>query len=744
MGWRILAKTEPEKTLYEHILDVLKVLSQMMKIYSSVPRLCGEPNFWDYVFYALFFHDFGKSAIGFQESLRTGKKWGYRHEIISAGFVSCLEYEDEIKKLIALGIVTHHKEIDELREGYSTIRPDSPGYERYINALSEVKENFDELVEMMSLIPDLSHRFIGKRLTNFRLPHSIDDLTDVFKFAIKPYGDIVDSGIDRLTWVKHIFMRGFVLGCDYLASSNNFEIPVMREEISKVIKFEKLNDIQLKLRNSKDLKGKDVILVAPTGYGKTEASLFWVENNHDFESGGRVFYVLPYTASINDIFKRFVNYFGEDLVGIKHHRAGYFLYKFFRDREYTPDEAKKIASSFIDLSKKIYKQFKLITYLQLLKEIFGVAGFEMRISEMAGGLIILDEVHSYSAKIISLLIEGLKILKNEFGVRVLIMTATLPRFLREIFETELGINTLITVDEDKLKKISRHKVNIVEDNILNGIDLIKSFLDRGFRVLVVCNTVKRAQDIYVSLREFARGESRLIHSRFALVDRERIESSLRDERVQLLVGTQAIEVSLDIDFDVLFSDVAPVDRLIQRMGRINRRGRMEYADVFIFSEYLEDDLKIYEYELLEKTIASLRKVGRVNEFDVLSLIEDVYGEGFTQKQRKIFDETRESFLRLKRRIVPMFENAFSEKDFGKLVGFIEVIPSCYEDEYLRAYNDGNYFELVKFYLPLAYPQFFNLFERDQIRNNKFGVFCRAGYDKEIGLLVDEFETNIVE
>lgn len=152
--------------------------------------------------------------------------------------------------MIALGIASHHKELDELKKGYSTISQNSPGYERYINALREVGENFDELVEMMKLIPELSQEFIGKRLINFNLPSSVDDLVDVFRFAIKPYEDIKDSEIDRLTWLRLVFMRGFVLGCDYLASSNNFEIPRLGAEI-KYIRFPEflLNTVNQHLTN---------------------------------------------------------------------------------------------------------------------------------------------------------------------------------------------------------------------------------------------------------------------------------------------------------------------------------------------------------------------------------------------------------------------------------------------------------------------------------------------------------------
>ncbi|MCS7230454.1 MAG: CRISPR-associated helicase Cas3' [Candidatus Kryptonium sp.] len=752
--WKILAKTEPDKTLYEHTHDVLKVLSQMIKIFPDVPSLVGEPNFWDYVFYALFFHDFGKSAKGFQESLMTGKRWGYRHEIISAGFVFYLDYDEEVKKLIALGIASHHKELNELKEQFSTLRHSSPGFERYNEAIKEIEENFIEIVELMKLIPDLSNEYIGKMLTNFRLPRSFSELIDVFskddvfKFAVRTYeAEIEDQGkIDRKKWLKHIFMRGFVLGCDYLASSGNLEVPSLSEEISKIVKFEKLNEIQIKLQ-SNEVSGKDVILIAPTGYGKTEASLFWVERNQNENMTKRIFYILPYTASINDMFRRFVNYFGETLVGMKHHRAGYFVYKSFRDREYTSEEAKKFAQAFVDLNRKIYKQFKIMTHLQLLKEIFGVSGFEMRISEMAGGLVILDEVHSYDARVIALLIEALKILKDEFGAKILIMSATFPKFLREIFEAELGINIFISASDEELRKISRHRVNIVEDNILNGVEKIADFLNEGKRTLVVCNTVKRAQEIYSILKKEAKGESLLIHSRFALVDREEIEKKLKKENVVLLVGTQAIEVSLDIDFDVLFTDIAPADRLVQRFGRVNRKGKHNCSDVFVFTEYFDEDLRIYDRDLLENTISELRKLmamNRISEIDVANFIESVYQDGFSEQQMRNFNKTRDSFKALKDKIVPMYDNRVSEEDFNRLVGAVEIVPSFYEDDFLRARDEKNYFEVVKFYMPIAYPQFFNLLGKGQIYSHSDAIFCRAKYDRELGLFVDEFETNILE
>lgn len=734
--WKILAKTSPEKTLYEHIVDVLAVLSQMIKIFPGIPQRTGFVNFWEYVFYALYFHDFGKSASGFQKSLKEGKKWGYRHEILSAGFVSLLDYDDEVKKMIALGIASHHLELDELKRGYSTIVDGTPAVENYRVKLAELEENFDEIVKLMRLIPDLSKNFIGKELNNFKLPASIADLVDVFKFAVKWYFEQFESELDEKMKLALTLMRGFVLNCDHIASAGDINIPLLERKISEIVKFESLRDVQKKASCSEG----SLILIAPTGYGKTEASLFWVERNQNENYTKRVFYILPYTASINYMFKRFVNYFGEGLVGMRHHRAGYFIYQSFRDRGYTPEEAKRLSIAFVDLNKRIYSQFKIMTHLQLIKEMFGVSGFEMRLAEMIDGLVVVDEVHSYDARTIALLSETLRTLKDDFGVDVLVMSATFPKFLREIFEPI--VNSIVKADEDILKTISRHRINLIDDFILNGTDLIKREISSGKKVLVVCNTVKRAQEIYRQLKNYAVGGAKLIHSRFSLIDREKIEKSLNE--VQLLVGTQAIEVSLDIDFDVLFTDIAPVDRLVQRMGRVNRRGELDIADVFVFCQHQDEDRKIYDEELIERTKEELKGVEKISEFDVIELVERVYRDGLGEKQRKIFDETVESFKKLKKDIAPMRVNRFSEEDFYKLIGSVEVVPSIYEEEYVKLIEEKKFFEAIRYFMPLAFEQFFKLKKNGQIYEHSKTLFCRAGYNEELGLLTDEFETNILE
>ncbi len=76
----------------------------------------------------------------------------------------------------------------------------------------------------------------------------------------------------------------------------------------------------------------------------------------------------------------------------------------------------------------------------------------MRLADMCSGLFIVDEVHSYDPRSIALILESLKILKREYNASIAIMSATVPKFLKEMFRNELGIETIVSPEAEKLKK----------------------------------------------------------------------------------------------------------------------------------------------------------------------------------------------------------------------------------------------------------------------------------------------------
>ncbi len=280
----------------------------------------------------------------------------------------------------------------------------------------------------------------------------------------------------------------------------------------------------------------------------------------------------------------------------------------------------------------------------------------------------------------------------------------------------------------------RHRVNLIDDDIQGWInqnyEILEEYLLKGWRVLIICNTVKKAQDIYASLRSKFDVNSALVHSRFALIDRERIESKIKD--VQLLVDTQAIEVSLDIDFDIMFTEIAPADRLFQRFGRVNRKGRRQLSDVFIFTAYLDEERKIYDEQVLIKTLNELRGVNELSEYDVRCIVDSVYEGGFTSRQMDIFNETKESFLKIRSYINPFVENGTSEEDFYSLVQSKEIVPSVYENDYLELIESKNYFEIIKFYLPVAIGQFAKLLKGDKFTKLKEHIFAGQDISQNLG------------
>jgi CRISPR-associated endonuclease/helicase Cas3 len=732
----LLAK--PDETILEHTENTLKVFKSIKKAYPNVPELCGVDNFWEHLFYSLFLHDFGKGATGFQKMLKEGNQnapWKYRHEILSAGFISTLNYDKLYRDAIGLAIITHHKDINKLRERYNTF-PSPPGKKLYQKKLLELTPNFDELISYFDKIPEWSEKYLGYELTNFNKLSSLDDLEDVYKDDVLPYFiNWEDEEYTDLHGKYGIFLKGFVNACDHLASGSRYEILNGISDMRSIYNFPKLRKVQEEAAN---VKGS-AFLTSPTGSGKTEASLLWSDNNQNEDKSKRVFYLLPYTASINAMYKRLQKDFGnKNLVGLLHGKSSYFLYKEFSDDSTDYDIVKCNIRNIKGLTKKIYRPYKVLTPFQILKAFFGSRGFEMQLSEMTNGLFILDEIHAYDAHTTSLILEILKILKNNYNAKIFIMSATLPSFIKNIFKENLGISTEIRMEKDELQEFTRHEVGVVPGEIIDNFDLIREDLENGKRVLVVCNTVLRAQEVFEELSDEVKN-SALLHSRFMLRDREKIEKSLGN--LDLLVGTQAIEVSLDIDYDVLYTEPAPIDALIQRFGRVNRKRRKKLAPVNVFSEGSKSDKYIYDSEIVRKTVQSLENVGILDEELIQNLVDDIYGAGYVGKDKQEFEMVQKHFESFNKQIVPFINDKDSEIQFYSLFNSYEIVPLNYKLNYLEELEKKRYFEAMGYMLSISVGQFKKLEKEDNVDFDKDTYFVNTIYDEKLGLRLDQEESS---
>lgn len=772
----VLAKSNPRVTLRQHTDDCLNVFRSVRQLFPHLPHVCRVPKFFEHLFYAVYMHDLGKSASGFQTMLLGGPTWGYRHEILSAGYISSLSsLDEETKRAVALAIITHHKGIAKLREKFNTTY--MTGRENFVQHVEELREHFTFTQEFLRDIPRYAKEYLGYALPPPQPPQSLAEILDAYKFVVRWYRDCIDD--DELTPLHSTYgtmLRGLMIACDHLASSGREEVRagLDQEFIEQVILLSRSSQVvrqqpSIKLfaeldekkeptretlartglysfqRQMMSLKGS-TFLSAPTGSGKTEASLLWAGSNQD--SGRRIFYVLPYTASINAMSKRLADYFGEDNVGVLHGKASYFIYTMMCERNYTPKAAAEFARDTQGLTKKLYRPLKILTPFQILKAFFGLKGWESLLAEMAGGLFIFDEIHVYDAHITALILKAIEQL-SDLDARFLFLSATFPTFLKEKIKSILpNINDVALdeseVDDTRLLNTPRHRIKLLDGEITEHIGLIRKELESGKRVLVVCNTVKRAQGIYPDLLSAAKTAA-LLHGRFILRDREQIEKSL--DKVQLLVGTQTVEVSLDLDFDVLFTEPAAIDALIQRFGRVNRRGEKGIVPVYICMVGSENDKYFYDLNRIATTLNVLPNGEELTEKHVNKLVEQVYEAGYNVEEKETFDKVTSSFREIIDRLYPFDES--EEKDlFYNLIRSIEVVPSrAIEDKYREARDNKQPFEAIRYYCNLTLGQKAKLetLERIERRTDNQGDkywFVDARYDDEIGLLINEREMGV--
>lgn len=714
----LLAK--PDESLIRHTENVLKVLKSIKDNYENIPEICGVDKFWEHLFYSIFLHDFGKAASGFQNMLNNNESWNYRHEILSASFIPSLNniYTPSIVKAIGLCIITHHKDLNEL-DRYDTFS--NVNMESYLEKLEELKPNINELNSYFDLIPEFSEKYLGYKLISPK-KLEFDELKNPFENIIYDYQEY-NENYNNIQY--GIFLKGFINACDYLASAGQYEI-LTGLETKKLFNFDNLQKTQ---KFASKTIG-DAFLIAPTGTGKTEASLLWADNNQNQNFSKRIFYMLPYTASINAMYERLRKpVLNKELIGLFHGKASYYIYKTLNNN------SRKNIKEVQSLTKKIYRPLKILTPFQVIKYLFSVKGFEMGLSELANSLIIIDEVHAYDARTTCLLLETLKYLKENFKTNVFIMSATLPSFLKNLFQKELGIINFIQLDNNELDSFTRHRVNVIEGCVEDYCDEIYRDIKNGKKVLIVCNTVDKSQMIFKYFKDREIENSSLLHGKFTLKDREEIEKKLNN--LNLLVGTQAIEVSLDIDYDVLYTEPAPFDALIQRFGRINRRGWSEniIKTVNIFSYGSENDKFIYNQNIVKKTLNHLKKVDLLKESIIQEILDDIYKDGYDEKDFKIFNDVKTSFNNILNLLIPFVNKA--KNDFYTLFNSFEVVPLKYREIYLEKIDNKEFYEAMGYTLNITAGQFYKQKKKGNI--NKYGntFFIDVYYDSELGLLLSD-------
>jgi len=290
------------------------------------------------------------------------------------------------------------------------------------------------------------------------------------------------------------------------------------------------------------------------------------------------------------------------------------------------------------MQRHIGASVKVLTPHQMASLVFATKGYEALIADLHDCDIILDEIHTYSDTIQAIVLKVVEIL-CALNCRVHIGTATMPTVLykrllcilggkENVYEVSLPLEMLDTYD--------RHivfKAYMIEE--LQNV--IEKSIERKQKILFVCNQVGRSQELFGQLRnKYPDIPKMLIHSRFKRQRRNELEKSLKEEfdkndKACIVVSTQVVEVSLDISFDLMITECAPIDALIQRFGRINRRRTEKsmghYKPVYVLSPHTDKIAAMpYSLETMIRSFEALPNGALLKERSLQSLIDSVYPE----------------------------------------------------------------------------------------------------------------------
>lgn len=733
-NFELLAKSEPKVTLKQHIEDCIRIEKQLEICFPNIP-IDNKNLFWNIVQSAIIFHDTGKSHKEFQKMLYCGDKFNQRHELFSLFYIIQSDLSDHVKELVEYAVLGHHKDLDTIHnivlKDYAQL--ETPNFVSF-NTITYI----DDCKELLN-------NKTWKILQEYNYKKRDDNIIDIVDTVRRFKKEKCPLGSDP--YLLRMLLVGFLKQCDHLSSAGYTYLHKLSCE-----NFKFLHGYSLYYHQEKaSIIDGSAFLSAPTGSGKTETSLLWLERQLQQNGQGRVFYVLPYTASINAMYERLNKDFGEsnNLIGMLHGKlAQYFENKF--------DKCGNENLAKIEEFRTLMTPFKVVTPFQLLKNLFGVKGFEKGVAEWCGAYFIFDEIHAYDSKTLAQIVVLLEYCTKWFNVSVFIMTATMPSYMLEILSNAL--NTKLTIKANKLlyQNYDRHIISVEDGSIVDS-PCIQRDIDNGKKVLVVCNTVEQAQNMYNRL---VCENKLLLHGSFNANDRSRKEAILNSKEVQLLVGTQAIEVSLDIDYDTIYTEPAPIDALIQRFGRVNRKRQKALCICHVFRESNEKDYFIYDQEVVKRSIDALDNIGSdkvLHEYNIQQMIDFVYPD-FEEKQKSDYEETYNCLkVGIEERLHPLQYDEKSEEDFYDRFEGVKVLPVSLLNDYRNYIEQDRIILADGLLVSIRESRFYYMYHNNDVYKEKICyekkdeklagktlLVIKRKYSFELGLQIEEIENSFCE
>ncbi|HEY0433882.1 MAG TPA: CRISPR-associated helicase Cas3', partial [Chitinophagaceae bacterium] len=573
-------------------------------------------------------------------------------------------------------------------------------------------------------------------------------------------------------------LRGLLITSDHLASAIDREKGLHPEilDVPKLVDFEDAikrkelpegKDLLSYQKKASETKG-NAILKAPTGAGKTLAAMLWASRNQS--ENGRFYYVLPFTASINAMARRFIEIFGRENVGVLHHKNADFLFRLMEKDEMSLKLKNQQAKHLQSLAREMYHPIRISTPHQILRFALRGRGWETGLSEFVNSCVVYDEVHAFEPLITGLTLATAKLLQSDlFNARILFTSATIPRFLERLIKENLEIDESHAIEpnpnDEKDAEVTdkkRHKIVIREGNLYDNLPVIVSEIKASRQsTLIFCNHVKTSQQVYEKLKEeYDFTDLTLLHSRFNGRDRTEIEINITlkksdDEKnksadlieknpllTPILVATQAVEVSLDIDYECGYSEPAPADALGQRLGRVNRKGERPAAKVDIFAEPTNGYL--YDQTLTDKTVELLRAVtAELSEQELTEIVDKVYEDGYPQDAQDEFEKglNNRSIKNFSEEMIAGTHVTWTDIIFEKTDAQIDVLPQSLFGEFSMLREQSRFIEARQLLVPIRWGQYHKAKAMNAIKYNEKlrEHVVTLFYDKKKGLDSDKLD-----
>ncbi|MGD0079681.1 MAG: CRISPR-associated helicase Cas3' [Methanoregula sp.] len=722
---------KPDQTYEEHINAAYHAWKSTVYAKKNLINRLGkhygfsEERFLKSSLLTVVLHDIGKNIEPFQnmmKAIQQGRSFdyreNYRHELesfcfVMRGAIALSAREGGLLPgklpLEALAVLGHHKRID----------PSLDSFHR-----EEVSDKPQICKEgMMSALALAEQIFRSEGYYFPKIPvHEYNPYKEASKF-IGNYSEfsrlLEDEQNTDANRTIYSLLKAILHYSDWLGSAGRdipYSVELNGEDlfreieqrcINKEIAFSGLRPFQ---QECADVRGH-IIAIAPTGSGKTEAALFWALYNISEMKDAKLIYLLPTMVTANSIFLRLEDYFGKGNVGLSHSTA-----TFMRENEEEDREGRTVL-----FDKSFIKPATVATVDQLLAAGFNTGKWTLIEANAANGVVIIDEIHSYDPWTLGLIIESLKHF-SKLGTRFMLMSATLPQYLLDLFSKTLPDVKIIR--DETLLTSCRNRYRTCEKSIDDAIPDIERSVNAGKKTLVVVNNVLKCQELYQALSHL---KPLCYHSKFTFDDRRRKEAKI--DEAQLLIATQVVEVSLDIDFDVMFTECAPPDALVQRAGRVNRRRTKTDSWIYIFPASKTSE-RIYDPDvsgLLARSFEIFRNsYSELTESDLISIVEQVYS-GTEIEKSKNFINSSKRYSEVQNTLMAIFDNPNKFEDKTRKEEYLQVpvIPTKFKRLVTEAHFPPSHRRLYEVKMPYWY-----------VRKHKEVVddmtFCEMNYDSDIG------------